>query len=141
MYYCIFEPPVGPKEYERVAQIKSKLTELGIVGEMATPMPGKTIEQLVSNAVSKRYSTVVAIGGIALINQVVRAVEPYDLVLGIVPLTEHADITTLIGTSTWEAAADQLKRRRCQPVWLGEMNGGISFLTPARLVLPKKRLA
>lgn len=136
MYYYIFDQPQGSNEYQRTAQIKERLGELGIAGEMTTPVPGRTVQDLVHNAVAKRYATIVAVGGIALINQVARAIEPYDLVLGIIPLQENPDINSLIGSATWEDAAEQLKRRRWQSVRLGMMQGGICFMTPATISVP-----
>jgi hypothetical protein len=137
MYYYIFEPPVGPKEYERTAQIKERLAELGIAGEMAAPQPGRSVEDLVHTAISKRYSTLVAVGGMELINRMARALMPYDAVLGIIPTTNDPDITALIGTADWQAAAEQLKRRRWMHLQLGVMNGTICFLTPATIQLPR----
>ena len=136
MYYYIFDQPQGANEYQRTAQIKERLGELGIAGEMTTPVPGRSVQDLVHNAVAKRYATIVAVGGIALINQVARAIEPYDLVLGIIPLQENPDINALIGSTSWEDAAEQLKKRRWQAVRLGVMQGNICFLTPATISIP-----
>jgi diacylglycerol kinase family enzyme len=136
VYYYIFDPPQGAKEYERTAQIKEYLAELSIAGEMASPQPGRTPEDLVNIAVAKRYSTIVAVGGMELINRVARAVLPYDVVFGILPSVVHEDITALIGTTDWKVAADQLKRRRWQHVRMGVMNGAVCFLTPATIDVP-----
>ena len=136
MYYYIFEPSQGAGEYERLARIKEYLAQLGIAGEMSSPSPGRTLEDLVELAVAKRYSTIIAIGDINLVNKVARALEPYDAVFGIIPLQDHPDISQLIGVNTWQLAADQLKRRRFSSVRLGLMNKEIGFLTPAHLEIP-----
>ena len=135
MYYYIFEPPLEAKEYERTAQIKEYLSTLGIAGEMVTPTQARTVEDLVNLAVAKRYSTVIAVGTMELINQVARALEPFDVVFGIIPTKDNPDITRLIGAATWKDAADQLKRRRWLPVRLGLLNGSLCFLTPATIFL------
>ncbi len=135
MYYYIFEPALQPNGYERITQIKDLLSTLGIAGEMVTPTPGRTVEDLVDLAVAKRYSTIVAVGGSELINRVARAIEPHDTVLGIIPLQKNPDLTSLIGTSEWRSAAHQLKRRRWQPVRLGLLNNTACFLTPAQIQL------
>lgn len=137
MYYYIFDPPQGPKEYERTAQIKEHLSQLGIAGEMAAPQPGRSAEDLVQLAIAKRYSTIVTVGGMELINRVARALMPHDAVLGIIPVNPDPDIAALIGTNDWKQAADQLKRRRWQHLELGVMNGSICFLTPATINIPK----
>jgi hypothetical protein len=140
MYYYIFDPPQGAKEYERTAQIKELLSNLGIAGEMTSPIPGKAVEDLVQLAVAKRYSTIVAVGGMELINRIARAIEPHDIVFGIIPSMEHPDITELIGVSDWKSAAEQLKRRRWQSVKLGLINGETCFLTAATIMLEKDQV-
>ena len=136
MYYYIFEPPLEAKEYERTASIKEYLSSLGIAGEMVTPTQNRTIEDLVSLAVAKRYSTIIAVGSTDLINQVARSLEPHEVVFGIIPTNEHSDLSRLIGVTTWKEAADMLKRRRWLPVRLGLLNERYCFLTPATLQLP-----
>lgn len=138
MYYYIFDPPQGAKEYERVAQVKELLSSLGIAGEMVSPSPGKSISQLVDLAITKRYSTVIAVGSMALINQVARAIHGQPVVLGIIPLFEHPDLVQLIGVTTWQAAAEQLKRRRWQPIHVGVLNSSVSFLTSATIEIPSE---
>lgn len=140
MYYYIFDQPQGSNEYQRTAEIKERLNTLGIAGEMATPTPGKGVQELVQIAVQKRYATIVAVGGITLINQVARAIEPYDVVLGIIPLQENPAIFELIGSDSWQAAADQLKKRRWRHIKLGLMQGDICFLTPATLSTGKDKV-
>jgi len=136
MYYYIFEAQRGPKDYERVAQIKELLFTLGIAGEMASPMPGKSVEALVKGAIAKRYSTVIAVGGIELVNQVAHALEPYDAVFGIIPTHEHPDIAHLIGAETWKTAAENLKRRRWLPIRMGRINESSFFISPVRIDIP-----
>lgn len=136
MYYYIFEPPQGPKEFERTAQIKELLSTLGIAGEMTAPLPGKTVEDLVELAIHKRYSTIIAVGSMELINRAAQALQPHEVVFGIIPTIEHPDISRLIGVSDWKSAAEQLKRRRFQLVRQGSINHQIYFLTPAHLTIP-----
>ena len=140
MYYYIFEPPQGSNDYERMAQVKEYLSTLGIAGEMTSPTPGKGIEDLVQSAIQKRYSTIVAVGGSALINRVARSLEPHDAVFGIIPLHEHPDVTRVIGVSGWKEAAEQLKKRRLHTIQLGLYNKTAGFLTPASISLtPEQR--
>jgi diacylglycerol kinase family enzyme len=136
MYYYIFEPPREPKEYERTANIKEYLSKLGIAGEMVSPTPGKTVEDLIGQAVRKRYSTIIAVGGIEFVNRVARSLEAHEVVFGIIPTHENNDIVRLIGVGDWKTACDQLKRRRWQTLRLGLMNNEICFLTPATIELP-----
>ena len=133
MYYYIFESPQGQKGFERTAQIKEQLSVLGIAGEMAMLSTGKTVVELIDIAVAKRYSTIVAVGGVELINQVARAIEPYDVVFGIIPNSDNPDIAGLIGTNDWKEAVNFLKKRLWKAVRLGIINETNCFLTPASI--------
>lgn len=135
MYYYIFESSLEAKEYERTTQIKEYLSSLGIAGEMTSPSPSRNVEDLVELAVGKRYSTIVAVGGMNLINQVARALEPYSIVFGIIPLNDNLDIGNLIGVTDWKSAVDALKKRRLQSIQQGIINDTICFLTPATVQL------
>lgn len=138
MYYYVFDPPRGPKEYERTAQIKAYLSQIGIGGETAQPQPGRSVEDLVASALIKRYSTLVAVGGISLITKMAASLKGRDAVFGIIPLFSHPDIAELIGSSEWKAAADALPRRRFQERRVGYINDSVPFITPARISLENK---
>lgn len=133
MYYYIFEAGLDIKEREQIKQIKDYLSSLGIAGEMTTPTPSRNVEDLVELAAAKRYSTIVAVGGVTLINQVARALSAYPIVFGIIPLEKQGDLSHLIGASDWKSAADALKKRRLQSVQQGLLNDAFCFLTPATI--------
>lgn len=133
MYYYIFEPATDPKANEQMAQIKELLSSLGIAGEMTTPGPGKSVEDLILQAVIKRYSTIIAVGKTPLINHVAQAIEPHDVVFGIIPTVSHPDITNLIGVDDFKSAAEQLKRRRFHTIQMGVLSNQSYFLTPCHL--------
>lgn len=133
MYYYIFENTTVAKDLEKIAQIKEMIATLGIAGEMSVPGPGRGPVDLVNAAVTKRYSTIIAVGGMTLLNSVAKAIEPFDVVLGIIPLIDHPDFVKLIGTSDWKTATNNLKRRRWQTAKLGIINEQFCFLTPATL--------
>jgi hypothetical protein len=135
MYYYVFESVTQPTDLERSAAIRHYVSSLGIAGELVTWQQGRNLDEMIRQAIAKRYSTVVAVGSLATINAVARSLEPYDVVFGIIPLFSHPDITHLIGTSEWQEAAEHLKRRRWQHVRLGIMNESSYFLTPAHIAL------
>lgn len=129
MYYYVFELTSDAKELERITTIREYVSSLGIAGEMATLRDPEQAGQLVGQAVAKRYSTIVAVGGLHTINAVAQAAVEHDIVFGIIPLLHHPDIADLIGTQDWKEAANNLKRRLWQPVSLGIINGSRYFLT------------
>jgi hypothetical protein len=136
VYYYIFEPPQGSKEYERTTQIKEYIASLGIAGEIAQPGPGRSVADLVTTAISKRYSTIIAVGSPLLLNSVAHLVSAHDAVFGMIPLCTHPDPYTLIGSNDWKSAATALKRRRWIPQSIGYFGTETCFLTPARLTIP-----
>jgi len=62
MYYYLFEPKPEGKDliYTRA---KNLINLHGISGEMATPGPNQSLEELVTRAADKGYNTIVAVGG------------------------------------------------------------------------------
>lgn len=143
MYYFIFDAPAGPNDLQKITKLKEILGELGIAGEMASPMPGRDVVALVENAISKRYSTIVAVGDTELVQAAAHAVAPHNVVFGIIPLHENSELFSLIGVKTREEACEILKKRRYHSVYFGAAEssiGEVSFLSTASAQLPNSTL-
>jgi hypothetical protein len=112
VYYYLFDTSTDPREQQRITQIKSTLTSLGIAGELASLDRGKHIGELVQRAVDKRYSTLVAVGGSSLLQQLVNAIPYGELVVGAIPLSNDPILTQFIGTNDWKVACELLRKRR-----------------------------
>jgi hypothetical protein len=129
MYYVIFEAAQESGDLDRIQRIKQSLVEQGLIGEMATPQPGRDIASLIENGLQKRYGTMILVGGSALINEASRILVHYDVVVGFVPLREEPELLQVIGAKNTTEAIGLLKRRRWHPHAVGLMENGDVFVT------------
>lgn len=111
MYYYVLESPSTRATRQQYQRLRDLLTNFGIAGEMVTASPARTPAELTNMGISKGYSTIVAVGGDAHINQVATAILG-RAVLGIVPIGASQEITELVGVDDVRAAAESLKQRR-----------------------------
>lgn len=135
MYFYIFDIKKCRKKTQ-VEDIKSYLSMLGISGEFTYPTAALTCEELVDLGLSKKYTTIIAIGGDEIANQIAGKLCGRPEVMGIVPLEATDHLTNLIGTDDWRQACDNLRFRKISEINIGKTGNGKSFLTNASLELP-----
>lgn len=129
MYYYIFQSPRNYSENKIHEQIKNMLTILGISGENTTVSPARTATELALMGIGKGYSTIVAIGGDELINEVASNIQGSGAALGIIPINASLDIIKLINTSNFKEACEALQKRYLENINMGYLDPGINFLT------------
>lgn len=124
MYFYLLDTFLQNKKYEKeIARIETRITDLGIGGQVARLNILKDINELVHDAVKRGITTVVAIGDDYTIGKVVDVVARYDVVLGIIPLGEQCSIAKMLGIPQGEAACEGLSRRVIECLDLGIANG------------------
>ena len=124
MYFYLLDTFLQNKKYEKeIARIETRITDLGIGGQVARLNILKDINELVHDAVKRGITTVVAIGDDYTIGKVVDVVARYDVVLGIIPLGEQLAIAKILGIPQGEAACEGLSRRVIEYLDLGIANG------------------
>lgn len=128
MYYYIFDVKKFKKRKE-VENIKSHLSALGISGEYAYPSNAQTVSELVNLAISKQYTTIVAVGGDDLVNEVAGGLIGKKEAMGIIPVDISASLSQLIGTDNWHTACEVLRYRKINEMRLGRTASGFYFLT------------
>jgi len=111
MYYYILEPPANRGVRQSYQRLRDILINLGIAGEMVGASPARGADELALMGLEKGYSTIVAVGQDAFINQVAGAVIG-RAVLGIVPINASRNVTDLVGVNSLRSAAEALKHRR-----------------------------
>ncbi len=134
MYYYIFDLKKCRKN-SQVADIKNYLAGLGISGEFTYPSAAATVEELVDLGLSKKYNTIVGIGGDEIANRIATRMVGQAEAMGLVPLEASADLTYLIGTSSWKEAAENLRYRKISEMKIGLTANGSAFLTNLHLDL------
>jgi len=121
MYYYIFDVRKC-KNRRQIETIKDKLTELGISGEFVVPDRIRPARDLAEQGVFKGYSTIVAIGSDDLIDEVASIMLSKQQVFGVIPLGASENIHKIIGSNTWEGAAENLRFRKVTDTRVGIIN-------------------
>lgn len=111
MYYYVLESPSTRGVRQNYQRLRDVLTHLGIAGEMVTSSPARSPAEQAYIGTTKGYSTIVAVGGDAHINEVAMATLG-RAVLGIIPIDASRQVTDLIGSTDLKSAAEALKHRR-----------------------------
>lgn len=111
MYYYVLESPSSRGVRQNYQRLRDILTHLGIAGEMVTSSPARSPAEQAYIGTTKGYSTIVAVGGDAHINEVAMATIG-RAVLGIIPVGATRQVTDLIGCHDIRSAAEALKHRR-----------------------------
>ncbi len=129
MYYYIFGSPKNYSENKLQEKIKLQLTTLGISGETTLVSPARSASELALMGVEKGYSTIVAVGGDELVNEVASNIQGRDVVLGVIPINTSDDIYNLVGTADYKQACEGLKKRRLKTINMACLEPNVNFLT------------
>lgn len=129
MYYFIFEKSASKRLSELTRQIEDEVINRGLVGEMVELTPARNIDTLLTDANHKGYQTLVVVGDSRLVNKVASRILRYDIVLGVVPVSDSPALFKKIGVKDWKSAVIALQHRRWQYASLGRINDTGTFLT------------
>lgn len=134
MYYYIFDIKKCKKR-SLVEDIKNYLSTLGISGEFSYPSAAYSTRELVELGLSKKYNTIVGIGGDEIANEIATALCGRSEAMGVIPLEASSELMQLIGATGWREASDNLRFRRINEIKIGRTANGGSFLTEVKLDL------
>lgn len=134
MYYYIFDIKRFKKN-SAIQEIRNYLSVLGISGEFTYPSAAYTTEELVQLGLSKKYNTIVVIGGDEIANKVSGILCGSDAAMGVIPLESSEDLKALVGAKTWKEACDNLRFRKISEIKIGKTANGAGFLTTLLLAL------
>ncbi|MEI6498984.1 MAG: diacylglycerol kinase family protein [bacterium] len=132
MYYYIFDIKKCKKK-SQVEDIKSYIATLGISGEFTYPSAAQTAEELVDLGLSKKYNTIVAIGGDELVNTIAGKLCGRPEALGVIPLDVSDDLATIIGASNWKDGCENLRFRKINEMKIGKTATNNHFITSLEL--------
>lgn len=135
MYYYIFE---SSSQNNKIADFEDKIrdfvADLGIVGEMTSPSHARSLDYLISQAILKKYSTIVAVGDVKHITAIAAKLVGLNIVLGIIPIENMPEISKLLNLHSWKEAAEALKNRRYIELSLGVIDPGAQiFITSCQI--------
>ena len=121
MYYYIFDVRKC-KNRRQIEAIKDRLSALGISGEFVIPDKIRPARDLTEQGIFKGYSTIVAIGADDLIDEIAAVMLDRQQAFGIIPLGASENIYKIIGATSWEQAAENLRYRRIIESRVGILN-------------------
>ncbi len=133
MYYYLFESGATGREII-LTRVKSLISLHGISGEMATPSPTQTVEDLLTKAADKGYNTVVAVGGDRFITAVAKLLSKSDIAFGAIPIGASEPMQELFGVKNIDQAILSLKQRKVTDVGMGVISPGKAFLMDAQIL-------
>lgn len=134
MYYYIFDLKKCKKK-SLVTDIKNYLSFLGISGEFTYPSTAYSTKELVELGLSKKYNTIVGVGGDEVANDIAGALCGRSEAMGLIPIEASDDLSLLIGTKNWKEACDNLRFRRIAEMRIGRTANGGAFMTTLNLDL------
>ncbi len=135
MYYFVFEQPSNNQISRLHDHIRSKLEDLKIIKESVKANPVQSPEELTQEGLSKKFTTVVAVGSDNTINKVASVVAQNSKVaLGIIPTSPKSTFKELLGIQNWQQGCEILPARKLITSDMAEIEGGYFFLTHVELL-------
>ncbi|MFH1404662.1 MAG: diacylglycerol kinase family protein [Patescibacteria group bacterium] len=124
MYFYIYDDFVAGKRFEKeMAKIETRLTDLGISGQVARLALFRNAQEMIGDEVRRGLSTVVVVGNDDTIRKVIDAVADNGMTFGIIPLGDSNTIADLLGIPYGVKACDILSARIVETIDIGVING------------------
>lgn len=129
MYYYLYDSKLSDKKYNNViAQIETRLTDLGINGKINRLSFLKNINQVLAEEVKRGVKTIVIIGDDKTFGQVINLIAEFNITIGLIPIGPNNTIANLLGIPLDDAACDIISSRIIKKIDVGKINN-YYFLT------------
>lgn len=125
MYYYVYDEFVQDPKFEReIANIETRLTDLGIQGKIARLALFRDASELIRDEIRKGTTTVVAVGSDLTLRKVIDAAADGGVAIGIIPLggTDNF-IADMLGMPQGVAACEVISARIIDELDTGVVNG------------------
>jgi len=133
MHSYIFDYFLHQKKYEKiVAQIETRLTDLGLQGKNFHVGPLQNFKSIVKNELKHGPKTIVVIGNNSTFNQLINAADGIDTTLGIIPIGTNNSLAQTLGINDVETACNVLSARLVETIDVGMIND-YSFISNATI--------
>jgi len=111
MYYYIYDSFLSDKKYRKLlAQIETRLTDLGINGKINRLSFLKNIRDLITDEIKNGQNTIVVLGNDSTINKVINIIADLDVFLGIIPIGKEKKFQNF-----WACPRDWRPVKPCRP--------------------------
>ncbi len=144
MHIYIYDDYVNTKKYDdSLAQIETRITDLGLNGKIIRLGVMKNVQDALSNELKRGANTVIAVGNDKTVNKLINALIYYkktqaetDVPLGIIPVGEKNNlIAAALGIRRSGEACDVLSARRIETINVARANSHY-FLSQATVSGP-----
>jgi len=133
MYYYIYDTFLTDKKHERtIAEIETRLTDLGITGKIGRLTAFTNAKGLIRDESKRGAQTIVVVGNDETMAKVVEGLGDAKVTLGIIPVGTPTSIANALGIPDGVDACDILSKRVTQKIDLGVVNGRY-FLSHLRI--------
>lgn len=126
MYYYVYDEFIQDSKFEReLAQIETRLTDLGIAGKIARLALFRDPAELIRDEIRKGAKTVVAVGNDLTLRKIIDAAAESEVAIAVIPLggTQHNRIAHILGVPSGVAACEVLSGRIIEKMDSGVVNG------------------
>jgi len=129
MYLYVFDEFVQDKKYQKeLANIETRLTDLGISGKIARLALFRNAEEMIRDDLRRGVTTVVAVGNDETVKKVVNVAVENGVTLGLIPLGDTQNISKLMGIPYGVKACEIISARNVETIDIGIVNGN-RFIT------------
>lgn len=133
MYCYVYDEALQDRRFEReLAQIETRLTDLGIAGKIARLALFREPIALIRDEIRNGATTIVAVGNDTTLRRVIDAVDDKKTVVAFLPVGAQGDMAGLLGMPVGVAACDVLSARIVEELDAGDVNGK-RFLQSVRM--------
>jgi len=139
MYYYIFEPAQNKRELNQQEDIKAILQKHQVAGEFVTLSLAEKPQDLARIGLRRGFTTIVAVGGDSLINEVACGLVNSDYALGVIPTNPKSPFLKMINARDYEEACLALPTRRIAKIDTVLVNDKFCMITQARIGFEKDR--
>jgi diacylglycerol kinase family enzyme len=123
MYYYIYDSFLSDKKYQPLLhRIEGRLMSLGISGRVEKLTLLKSLQEIVTEAVKKGASTIVAVGNDETVSKIISFLPNLSITMGIIPIGPHNSIAHILGLNDSEDACESLSARIIEKIDLGKAN-------------------
>ncbi|MFA5052038.1 MAG: diacylglycerol kinase family protein [Patescibacteria group bacterium] len=123
MYYYIYDTYLNDKKYTTTLQhIESRLMSLGINGRIERMTLLKSMREVITDAIKKGASTIVAVGNDETVSKIVNYLPNISVTLAIIPIGADNTIAASLGIPQGESACEVLSSRIIEHIDVGKAN-------------------
>lgn len=131
LHFYIYDESLSQSKYSAtVADMETRLTDLGLQGHVGRLGPLKNAKDMVKEALQAGARTIVAVGNDKTFTKVADAVAPLDVVMGVIPVGETNRIGKYLGIPNTTSGCKILAARKIETIDLARINTQY-FLTDA----------